>query len=156
MAIDGRGWQSIFFENVHRSTAVSPIHCRQQYLSMDIFQIYCRRQYVSMETFHNLLSPTLSIDRLPPSSIVQAIDHCWVYCSGCEEHTHNTFPDVYSTLRIVTRIPDISYRTIFSWCIHINIGQFFRDISMMLYRIVSHLIQRVSCGISSPQKKTIN
>ena len=61
-------WRSIFFDNVYRST-VSPIHCRQQYLSMDIFR--------------NLMSPTISIDRVPPSSIVQAIDHCCVFCPEC-------------------------------------------------------------------------
>ena len=128
MAIDRHIAQSIVADNCHRCTRLT-IYFVRQCLSIDsiahllsptisidgyLSQIYCYRQHRSMDTFHNQLSPTIYIDRLPPSSIVQAIDHCWVYCSGCEEHTHNTFPDVYSTLRIVTRIPDISYRTIFS------------------------------------------
>ena len=46
-------------------------------------QIYCCRQHRSMDTFHNQLSPTIYIDRLPASSIVQAVDHCCVYCPGC-------------------------------------------------------------------------
>ena len=69
MAIDGRGSPSIVFDNVYRST-VSPV--------------YCCRQYLSIDSFHNILSQTISIDRFPPSSIVEAIDHCCVHCPGCD------------------------------------------------------------------------
>ena len=82
MAIDGRGWRSIFFDDVYQST-VSPIYCRQQYLSMD--------------TFHNLLSSTISTNRLPPSSIAVVIDHCCVYCPGC----HDRYITILRTITII-------------------------------------------------------
>ena len=63
LATNGRGWRSVFFDNVYRSTDCSITHQLSATIS------------TSMYAFHNLLSPTISIDRLPPSFILEAIDH---------------------------------------------------------------------------------
>ena len=97
MTIDRGIAQSIVAGNGHRWTRLT-IYFLRQCLTIDtithllpptisidgyLSQIYCCRQHRSMDTFHNQLSPTIYIDRLPASSIVQAVDHCCVYCPGC-------------------------------------------------------------------------
>ena len=67
MSIDGRDWRFILLR-----------------LRLSIDGITHLLSPISIEGFDNLLSPTISIDRLPPSSIVEEIDHCCVYCPGCD------------------------------------------------------------------------
>ena len=101
MAIDERGSPPIVFDNVYRST-ISPVYWRQ---------------YLSIHTFHNILSQTIDIDRFPPSSIVEAMNHCCVHCPWCgHRQTMQLF--LYLGGLVVASadiLPEITRRIRFAW-----------------------------------------
>ena len=83
ISIDGYLTQSIISDNIYINGYLPQSIVANNIYRWIPYTIYYLRQYISMDTYHNLLSPTISIDRLPPASVVQAIDHCCVYCPGC-------------------------------------------------------------------------